>query len=45
LMIKKLSTDGQLTPPDGASQYDAPAASARSMSLATLPLVAMGQLI
>jgi hypothetical protein len=26
LMIKKLSTDDQLTPPDRVSQYDAPAA-------------------
>jgi hypothetical protein len=34
--------DDQLTPPDRASQYDAPAAPACSVSLATLLLVAMG---
>ncbi len=44
-MIKKLSTDDQLTPPDRASQNDAPAAAACSVSLATLPLVAVGHLI
>jgi hypothetical protein len=32
------------TPPDRASQYDALAAPACSVSLATLPLVAMGHL-
>jgi len=38
-------TDDQLTPPDRASQYDASAAPACSVSLATLPLVAIGHLI
>jgi hypothetical protein len=44
-MIKKLSTDDQLTPPDARHSTMLRLLPACSVSLATLPLVAMGHLI